>query len=95
MKQFFLDLYNEYLLKLLDILLYIPRRVFDEVLQAIADVIADLDPPDFLTQYQITDYIPADIVWLLHMSEFDTCLGIIASGITFYFARRILTLGIW
>jgi len=95
MKEFFNNLYTEYLVKLLDILLYIPRVIFDEILQAIGDLIASIEPPDTLTTYQITDYIPADIVWLLHMSEFDTCLGIIASGITFYFARRILTLGIW
>lgn len=72
----------------------LPIKVLDGILGAIASIIESIPVPDFMN-VSIGDYIPDDIGWFLSVSSFPACLAIIGAGITFYFFRRILTLGIW
>jgi hypothetical protein len=80
---------------LYEILIYIPQKLFDLFLEAILVVIKALPLPDFMTTYQIADYIHPDIMFFLSMSGLGTALPIIGTAYIFYFFRRILTLGIW
>jgi len=90
-----IDFITDLFLKLVDLLLFIPRWIFDQLLTLIGDTIEAIEPPDFTTNYTINDYIPPDIVYFLDHSQFDVCLGIFSGAIIFYFLRRVLTLGIW
>lgn len=80
---------------LYEILLYIPQKLFDLLLQGLLVVIDSLPLPDFMVQYNITNYIHSDIMFFLVSSGMDVALPIIGSAYIFYFFRRILTLGIW
>ncbi|HEX7762800.1 MAG TPA: hypothetical protein VF433_04230 [Cellvibrio sp.] len=80
---------------LYEVLLYIPQKLFDLLLQAILEIIEAVPLPEFITDYQITDYIHPDILFFLVNSGVHIALPIIGSAYLFYFFRRILTLGIW
>jgi hypothetical protein len=80
---------------LYEVLIYIPQKVFDLLLQAILAVVEALPLPDFIIQYRITDYIHPDIMFFLANSGLDVAFPIIGSAYIFYFFRRLLTLGIW
>jgi hypothetical protein len=80
---------------LYEILLYIPQKLFDLLLQGLLVVIDSLPLPDFMVQYNITNYIHSDIMFFLVNSGMDVALPIVGSAYIFYFFRRILTLGIW
>lgn len=89
--QFFKDWFVE----ITDFFRELPVLVLDGVLGAIASVIESIPMPDFMSTYQISNYIPADIGWLLVQSGFPQALAIVGSGYAFYFLRRVLTIGIW
>lgn len=80
---------------LYEVLIYIPQKLFDLLLEAILALIESLPLPDFMIDYQITDYIHPDVMFFLSMSGLGTALPIVGSAYLFYFFRRILTLGIW
>ena len=88
--EFFKGIFTE----LINFLTELPILVLQGILGAIATVIEAIPAPDIITT-SITDYIHEDIAWFLVMSNFPAGLAIIGTGITFYFLRRILTLGIW
>lgn len=89
------DFFIGFLDWLYEVLLYIPQKLFDLFLKAIVAAIEALPLPSFITDYVITDYIHPDIMFFLGNSGLDVALPIIGSAYTFYFFRRILTLGIW
>lgn len=95
MKDWLLEQTQKVFEYLIDILLFLPRFIFDFILQILSYVINWLSPPEFLSEYTISDYIHEDIAWLLYMSGFDISLGIIGSAIVFKLVRRLMTLGIW
>lgn len=67
----------------------------DSVLSSIAGAIESLDPPDFLLDYSIGDYLPADVLYFLNLSGLDTAFSVLAGAIVFRVMRKILTFGIW
>ncbi|WP_331345252.1 hypothetical protein [Cellvibrio sp. UBA7661] len=79
----------------IEILLWIPQKLFDLFLKGILAAIEALPLPSFITDYRITDYIHPDIMFFLVNSGVDIALPIVGSAYLFYFFRRILTLGIW
>lgn len=89
------DFFIGFLDWLYEVLLYIPQKLFDLFLKAILAAIENLPLPDFIINYQITDYIHPDIMFFLGNSGLDVALPIIGSSYLFYFFRRVLTLGIW
>jgi len=95
MKDWIILKFQEFLNFLIDALLFVPVHAFDGLLKGLAYIINKIPAPDFMTNYSMNNYIPEEIVWLLYQSRFDDCLLIISGGIAFYFARRVLTLGIW
>lgn len=80
---------------LIDVLLYIPRKLFDSFLNALAGVIEGLPLPSFIVDYSLGDLIDPNILWLLHSSGVSTALSIISSAIVFRILRKILTFGMW
>lgn len=80
---------------LLDALLWIPKKMFELLLDGIAYVIEQIPPPDFMVNNSIGDYIHTDIIWLLSMSGVSDALAVMAASVVFRFLRRVLTLGIW
>ncbi len=80
---------------LYDMLIYIPQKLFDLFLQAIAEVIKALPLPDFIANATLGDYIGSDVAYLLNLSGVSQALAIMGTAYTFYFLRRVLTLGIW
>lgn len=73
----------------------LPVLILEGITGAIATVVEAIPAPEFLVDVTIADYIDSDILWLLDVSSFATCLGIYAAGIGFYFIRRLATIGIW
>lgn len=69
--------------------------IFEGLLDGIATLIEAIPLPDFIGSFSIVDYLPQDILFFLYVSGFGPALGVIGAAYTFYFTRRILTLGIW
>ncbi len=69
--------------------------IVDWVLSGVASVLESIDPPDFLTQYNMQSLIPDSVVWFLSVSGFGECLTIISAAYVFRIIRRFVTLGIW
>lgn len=73
----------------------LPVTIFEAFLSAISWVVESIPTPEFMSGTSISDHLTDELVWFAVQIEFPIALGIIASGIGFYFLRRILTLGIW
>jgi len=74
---------------------WIINWIFDALLNAIAYVIESIPSPDFVMNYSVGDLLPDSVLWFCGQAQIPLALTIILGGITFYFFRRILTLGIW
>lgn len=79
----------------LDALIYVAKKLFELILDAIAAVIEALPKPAFLEGQSLSSLIPADMHYFIAAVNLDACLIIIGAGYLFYFLRRVLTLGIW
>lgn len=86
---------SNFLSWLIDILLYIPQKLFDLFLDALVVLLDSLPLPGFITDYSLTQLISPDLHYFLSMSGLDVALGIVGGAYIFYFLRRVLTLGIW
>lgn len=69
--------------------------ITDWVLSAIAAILEAIDPPQFLTQYNLQSLVPDSVVYFLSVSGFGQCLAIISAAYVFRIIRRFVTLGIW
>ncbi len=90
-KQFVKDL----LVELKDWVFDVFLRILKAILDGIAWVIEQIEPPDFMMNNNIGDYIHEDVGWFLVQSQVGPALAIVGSAYLFYFLRRVLTLGIW
>lgn len=80
---------------LLDIFLWVPRKVWDGLLDGLAGVIEAIPPPDFMNA--IAGYaaaVPSGVVWGLEMFAFAEGMGMIAAALLARFLlRRIPLIG--
>lgn len=90
-----LQLIRDIFLDVIEFFTYLPLLVFQGLLGALITVIEGLPPPDFLVTYTIGDLISDDLAWVLGQTNFGEGLAIVLAGYTFYFVRRVGTLGIW
>lgn len=76
----------------------LPIKALKGILESIADVLAGIQPPDFLADHRLGDVLaPAMpyIGYFLAQSGLSVGLGLIASAIAFRVSRKVLTFGIW
>lgn len=69
--------------------------MLEAFLGAVASIIEAVGLPDFVSNYNVTDYIHNDVLYFLTMSGFGDALAVIGVAYTFRIIRRFLTLGIW
>jgi hypothetical protein len=104
MKQWFVDLWNDYLdwcLEVLkEILLLIKDLsldIFELMVNGVVFAIGLITPPEFLANgvNTLVAAIPPSIIYFLGQSGLSEGLAIYGSGIMFRLARKIYTLGQW
>lgn len=80
---------------LLDILLFIPRWIWNESLQAIAALINAIPVPEFIQAWpQLAAAIPPQVVWFLNLLQVRQGLAIVVSACVLRFLiRRIPLVG--
>lgn len=75
-----------------------PIQWLKSALEAIAKHIQAVAPPDFLSQYSLSNVMSpamADIGYFLSNSGISTALTIIAAAYVFRATRKIVTFGLW
>lgn len=80
---------------LLDILLFIPRWVWNEILQAVAALLNAIPVPDFVLSWpQLATAIPPQVIWFLNLLHVREGLAIVLSAyIARFLIRRIPVVG--
>lgn len=76
----------------------LPIKALKGVLEGVADVLEGIDPPDFLTQYQlgnVLDPVMPYIGYFLGMAGVSQGLALVASAIAFRVTRKVVTFGLW
>ncbi len=87
--------FSEWWDKVVEFLLWLPIKIFDLFLDAVATIIEAIPSPDFIVNNALGDYIHEDVLWLASQTSVNDGLAIIAAATVFRFLRRVLTLGIW
>lgn len=104
MKQWFVDLWNDYLdwcLELLkDILLSIKDLsldIFELMLNGVVFAVGLIVPPEFLAGgiNTLVMNIPPSVIYFLGQSGLSEGLAIYGTGVMFRISRKIYTLGQW
>ena len=75
-----------------------PIRALKGILQAVLEVFGTIDPPEFLTQYQLGDVIAPAMPYIgffLAQAGLTEAMGLISAAITFRAMRKVVTFGIW
>lgn len=85
----------ELLKELAEILLYIPLKIVQTLLDGIVYMLDLIPVPEFVSTTNISDVLTPEVAWMLAESGFGEGLAIIGAGVAFRTARRIFTLGIW
>ncbi|WP_444925110.1 hypothetical protein ACJJH9_09850 [Microbulbifer sp. DLAB2-AF] len=85
------DLFDDFTEWLYDVTV----SMLEAALSAIASIIEAIPLPDFIVNYNVTDYIHGDVLYFLTMSGFGDAMAVIGAAYTFRIIRRFVTLGIW
>lgn len=80
---------------LLDLVLYIPRKVWQWLTEAIVTVLEAIPVPDWLANAQVSmSNIPSGVLWFASLIELSTGVAIIISAYVIRFLiRRIPIIG--
>lgn len=76
----------------------LPIQALKGILEAIAEVLGDIVPPDFLNNHQLGDVLAPTMPYIGHFlaqSGISQGLTLIATAIAFRVTRKILTFGMW
>lgn len=87
---FLVDVISSFVQWLLDLLLYVPRVVFSEVMQGLAAVVSSIPVPDFVAD--VGSYwsgVPSDVMFFVAPLRLGTGLAMIATayGVRFLIRR--------
>lgn len=93
--EWLIDWFTKFKDWLYEVLLYIPQKLFDLLLQAIIVIIDSLPMPEFILENKFSDLIGPELMFFLSKSGLGVALPIVGSAFVFYFFRRVLTVGIW
>lgn len=75
-----------------------PVRALKGVLQAVLEVFQSIDPPEFVTQYQLGDVLAPVMPYIgffLAQAGLAEAMTLISAAIAFRAVRKVVTLGIW
>lgn len=78
-----------------DYLLYIPKWIWQHVLEAISTLISAIPVPDAFTQFTGSlGGLPSSVIWFLDMMQFKFGVGIVIAALAARFLLKIIpTLG--
>lgn len=75
-----------------------PVRALKGVLQAVLEVFQSIDPPEFVTQYQLGDVLAPVMPYIgffLAQAGLTEAMTLISAAIAFRAVRKVVTFGIW
>lgn len=96
--KFFVDLVKDLLTAIVELLKDVLLWVLEGLLEAVRILFYLIPEPSFLTPNWMGDLLsplPPFALFVISQIPFQTAFGIIAAGVTFYLARKLLTLGQW
>lgn len=89
------DIINDFAEWLLDVILWVPKKVFELLLDALAAIIEAIPVPDWLSGAGgLFSSIPASVMYFAEPMHLGTGVGIITSAYVIrFFIRRIPVIG--